>query len=82
MYDHTFYKLANAQIRHKATHRVGCQPGDSIWLLQSSSWVCVGIYGLTYSLYHPRGGLVVKGKPHSMLGIKSIGGNQTADLLM
>ena len=56
MYDHILYKLATQQIRHQATHKVGCQPGDfCIWSLQSSSRVCVGIYGLTYSLYHPRG---------------------------
>ena len=28
MYDHTFYKLANQQIRHQAPHKVGSQPGD------------------------------------------------------
>ena len=28
MYDHTFYKLANQQTRHQATHKMGCQPGD------------------------------------------------------
>ena len=27
MYDHTFLKLAHYQIRHQATHKVGCQPG-------------------------------------------------------
>ena len=27
-----------------------------IWSLQSSSGLCVGKYGLTYSLYHPEGG--------------------------
>ena len=27
MYDHTFSKLANHQIIHQATHKVGCQPG-------------------------------------------------------
>ena len=37
MYDHIFPKLANHQIQHQATHKVGCQPG-----------VCVGMYGLTY----------------------------------
>ena len=37
MYDHTFSKLANHQIRHQATHKVGCLPGDCIWSLQSSS---------------------------------------------
>ena len=30
MYDHTLSKLANDQIRHQATHKVGCQPGDFI----------------------------------------------------
>ena len=34
---------------------MGCQPGDCIWSLHSSSGVCVGMYGLTYSLYHPQG---------------------------
>ena len=55
MYDHTFCKLANYQIGHQATHKVCCRPGDCICSLQSSSGVCVGTYGLTYSLYHPRG---------------------------
>ena len=27
-----------------------------IWALQYSLVVCAGVYGLTYSLYHPRGG--------------------------
>ena len=36
-YDHTFSKLANHQIRHQATHKMGCQPSDYIWSLQSSS---------------------------------------------
>ena len=53
MFDHTFSELANQQIKHQGTHEVGCQPGDCIWSLQSSSGVSVGIYGLTYSLYHP-----------------------------
>ena len=34
---------------------MSCQPGDCIWSLQFSSEVCVGIYGITYSLYHPEG---------------------------
>ena len=58
MYDHTFSKLANHQIRHQgATHKVGSQPGDCTWSVQSSSGVCVGLYhyGLTNSLYHPEG---------------------------
>ena len=54
MYDHTFSKFTNHQIRHEATHKVGCQPGDCIWSLESSSGVCVGKYGLTHSLYHPQ----------------------------
>ena len=54
MYDHPFSKFSNHPIRHKATHKVGCQPGDCIWLLRSSSGVCTGMYGLTYSLYYPR----------------------------
>ena len=56
MYDHVFSKLANHQIRHQATHKVGCQPGDCIWSLQSSTGVCVGMYGLTCLLYHPEVG--------------------------
>ena len=55
MYDLTFSELANHQIRHQATHKVGCQPGDCVLSLWSSSGVCVGMYGLTHSLYHPRG---------------------------
>ena len=31
------------------------QPGDCMWSLYSSSGVCVGMYGLTYSLYHSKG---------------------------
>ena len=35
---------------------VGCQPGDFAYdHFQTSSGLCVGIYGLTYSLYHPEG---------------------------
>ena len=33
MYDHTCSELANHQIRHQATHKVGCLPGDCIWSL-------------------------------------------------
>ena len=58
MYNHTFYKLANQPIRHQATHNVGCQPGDFAYghfnLPQEFVWV-YNVYGLTYSLYHPRG---------------------------
>ena len=28
-----FLKSANHQIRHQATHKVGCQPGDCTWSL-------------------------------------------------
>ena len=42
MYGHTFSKLAYHQLKHQATHKVGCQPGSS------SSGVCVGMYGLAY----------------------------------
>ena len=56
MYDHTFSKLANHQIKHQVKHKVGCQPGDYIWTLYSSSGACVGMFWLTCSLYHPRGG--------------------------
>ena len=60
MHDHTSSKLANHQIRHQATHKVGCRPGDCIWSLQSSSGVCTGMKELTYSLYHPRGEQVIQ----------------------
>ena len=47
---------ANQQIRHKATHKVGCQPGDFAYdhfnLPPGFVWVYMG---LTYSLYHPEG---------------------------
>ena len=47
-----FSKLANHQIRHQATHKVSCQPGDCIWSFQYSFgvWVNIHVYGLTYSL--------------------------------
>ena len=51
MYDHTY----TCQIRHQATHKMGCQPGVCMWSLQYSSGVQVGIYGLTYSLMTPEG---------------------------
>ena len=52
-----FSKLANRQIRHQTTHtyKVDSQPGDSIWSLESSSGVYVGMYGLTNSLITPEG---------------------------
>ena len=33
MYGHSVSKLANHQIRHQATHKVGCQPGDCMFTL-------------------------------------------------
>ena len=57
-HNHTFSMLANRQIRHLATSKVGYQPDDCGWWLKSSSGVCVRIacaHGLTYSLYHPEG---------------------------
>ena len=50
-----YSKLANHQIRHQATHKVGYLPGDCIRSFWPSSVVCVGVYGLTYSLYRPKG---------------------------
>ena len=35
MYDHNFSTLANHQIRHQATHKVGCQPGDRLHMVTS-----------------------------------------------
>ena len=35
MHDHTFSKLAHHQIRHQATHKLECQPGDCMWSLYS-----------------------------------------------
>ena len=72
MFDHTFSELANHQIKHQATHKVGYQPGDCIWSLQSSSGVCVSTYG--YSLYHP-GGVPAEG---SGLGGWRVHSNQSA----
>ena len=49
------YVFPNLQITRSdiRPHKVGCQPGDCVWSFYSSSEVCVGMYGLTYSLYHP-----------------------------
>ena len=48
-----FPALVNHQIRYQAT-----QSGLSAWWLQMATWsfsdACIGIYGLTYSLHHPR----------------------------
>ena len=67
-----FSKLANNQIRHQATHRVDCQPGDSYGHTKSSSGVCVGMYVLTYSLYRPEGGLKFWVCPSSVNIISSV----------
>ena len=55
MYDHTLSKLANHQIRHQATHKVGCQLGDFIWSFQSSLGVYMGMYGKHIHFIIPRG---------------------------
>ena len=43
---HTFFsKIANHQIRHQATDKVGCRPGDCIWSLNVPPgfvWVHIG----------------------------------------
>ena len=44
MYGHTLTLLAIHHIRHQAIRKMGCQPGDCRWPLESSSRVCVGIY--------------------------------------
>ena len=49
-----FSKLANHQIRHQAKGKMDCQTGDCWWSLWSSSVVCVAMYWLIYSLYHPQ----------------------------
>ena len=52
-----FSVLANHQVRHQATHNVGCQPGDCrgpVNLPQGFVWTCI-MYELTYSLYHTCG---------------------------
>ena len=76
MFDHTFSKLANHQIKHQDTHKVGSQPGDSARSLQSSSGVCVGMYGLTYSLYRPTGNM--KGGDISTLYVLNINMKMTS----
>ena len=45
MYDHAFSKLVNHKIKHQATHKVGCQPGDCIWSFKFSSEVHMRGYG-------------------------------------
>ena len=54
-----FLKLEITRSGIRPHIKVGCQPGDCIWSLQFSSGVCVGIYGITYSLYHPQGSLFI-----------------------
>ena len=47
---HPFFSLEIAT----ATSKMGCQPDDCILPFKSSSGICVGMYGLAYSLNHPR----------------------------
>ena len=44
---HVLSQLAvtNHQSRRQDTSKMGCLLGDCIWPLQSSSGVCVGMYG-------------------------------------
>ena len=45
MYDHTFSKFANPQIRHQATHKVGCSfmiAYDHFNLPQGFAWIYMG----------------------------------------
>ena len=62
MYDHTFSKLANHQIRHQATQ----ESGLSAWWLHMVTLIFLrglcGYNGLTYSRYNPSGVDVWKGK--------------------
>ena len=49
-------------------YQIGCQPGDCIWSLKSSSGVCECMYLLRYSLYHSRGFL-----PNQTQNLKEMG---------
>ena len=58
MYDHTtgITKLANHQIRHQATHKVVCQPGDYIIMVTSIFLKGLCWYvGVTMLIYLSRG---------------------------
>ena len=54
MYDHTFYKLANHEIDHQATHKVCCQPSDFLHfsLPLGFVWVCIGLSGWFVNVYY------------------------------
>ena len=46
--------IFNHQIRHKTTSEKGSQPGDFKYdHFQSSTEICVDMYGLKHSFYHP-----------------------------
>ena len=49
-YTHFYHpEGANQQIRHQATHKVGCQPGDFAYgHINLPNRQCVHIYGLTF----------------------------------
>ena len=54
---HVWPYFLNLQITRsdiQTTHKVGCQPSACIWSLYLPQGF-VGMYGLTYSLYHPEG---------------------------
>ena len=46
MHDHTLSQLANQQVRHQATHKLRCQPGDCIYgpfsISKGLVWICMG----------------------------------------
>ena len=52
---YSFLCLQNYRIRHQPMHNIGCQPSDCRWQIVICR-VCLGMYGLTYSLYYPEGG--------------------------
>ena len=58
IYDHTFSMLADHQIRHKATHKMGCQLGDCTWLFNLPWGLCGCVWVNTHfmdSLYELHG---------------------------
>ena len=54
MYDHTFLNLQIIRSDIRPHIKWAGSLVIAYGHFQSSSGVCVGIYGLTYSLYHPR----------------------------
>ena len=46
--------FVNDQMWHQAKRKMGCQPSDCRSSLQSSSGVCMGMYGQTHLIYQSR----------------------------